>query len=118
MGASERRLEIMKYLCRERHATMPALAEKYGVSVRTIQRDIDIISGEMGIPVYVKSGKYDGGVYVLGEYTMDRMYMSTEQLNVLSKMAQICGNMLSEHERSIFFEIIKSYTKPGVNVTA
>lgn len=40
MGTAERRLEIMKYLCRKRHATMSFLAEKFGVSVRTIQRDI------------------------------------------------------------------------------
>ena len=40
MGTAERRLEILKYLCRYRRATMPKLAEKFGVSVRTIQRDI------------------------------------------------------------------------------
>ena len=40
MGTAERRLEILNYLCQKRYATMPELAEKFGVSVRTIHRDI------------------------------------------------------------------------------
>lgn len=40
MGTAERRLEIYKYLCLARKATMPQLAKMFGVSVRTIQRDI------------------------------------------------------------------------------
>ena len=40
MGTAERRLEILKYLCKKRHATMPELSEQFGVSLRTIQRYI------------------------------------------------------------------------------
>ena len=51
MGTAERRLEIMKQLCRERHVTMPTLAKQYNVSVRTIQRDILELTFMM--PIYV-----------------------------------------------------------------
>ena len=43
MGTAERRLEIMKYLCKARFATMSDLAKKFDVSVRTIKRDIDFL---------------------------------------------------------------------------
>lgn len=69
MGTAERRLQIMKQLCRQRYATMPELAEKYAVSVRTIQRDIFELTFLM--PVYVKSGRHDGGIYVEESYHMD-----------------------------------------------
>lgn len=51
MGTAERRLETLKYLCRYRRATMPQLAEKFGVSVRTIQRDIFEIEATFHVPL-------------------------------------------------------------------
>ena len=62
MGTAERRLEIMKLLCKERYMKMIDLAEMFSVSVRTIQRDIEELT--FIIPLYAKSGRYDGGVYV------------------------------------------------------
>ena len=61
MGATERQLEIIKYLCRKRYATMSTLADKFGVSVRTIQRDIEALT--LFVPLDVKAGRYEGGVY-------------------------------------------------------
>ena len=75
MGTAERRLEILKYLCKKRHATMPELSEQFGVSLRTIQRDIYEIETTFRVPIDVKCGKYDGGVYVIGNYSFDRTYM-------------------------------------------
>ena len=69
MGTAERRLEILKYLCKYRRATMPQLAEMLGVSVRTIQRDILEIEATFHVPIYVLFGKYDGG-YMWSEITV------------------------------------------------
>lgn len=70
MGASksewkttERIFDMMKYLCRVRYAPMPKLAEMYGVSVRTIKRDVDVL-GSL-IPLETRLGRYEGGVYVI-----------------------------------------------------
>ena len=87
MGTAERRLAIMKQLCRERHATMASLAEQYNVSIRTIQRDIFELTFLM--PLDIKSGRYEGGVYVIGDYTMDRMYMTEEELDLLIKVKKM-----------------------------
>lgn len=59
MGTAERRLEILKILCRRRHKTMRNLASEFGVSVRTVKRDIEVLS--ITEPVYTRFGKYGGG---------------------------------------------------------
>lgn len=69
MGTAERRLKLMSLLCKRRHETMSNLATEFGVSVRTIQRDIDEISDM--VPVYVKTGRYEGGVYMMDGYSSD-----------------------------------------------
>lgn len=115
MGTAERKLEIIKYICRARRTTMSQLAKEFGVSVRTIQRDIIYLSGEMHIPIYCQYGKYDGGVYIDEDYKWDKMYMTTEQIGLLVKMGQIAGDKLSEKEKLIFLELIKVYSVPVLN---
>ena len=87
MGTAERRIEIMKLLCRERHVTMPNLAIRFSVSVRTIKRDID----ELGctIPLIIKAGRYQGGVYVTEGYSWDKIYMSTEDISLLRTIKSV-----------------------------
>ncbi len=113
MGTAERRIEIMKQLCRERHTTMTNLSKRYDVSVRTIQRDILELTFIM--PIYVKTGRYDGGVYVVDDYTMDRMYMNTDEVELLTKVKSIVNNKLTDQENILFEKIIKNYSKPFVN---
>lgn len=110
MGTSERRLEIMKLLCKRRYETMPNLAEEFSVSIRTIKRDIDELTFLM--PLYIKSGRHDGGVYVDDNYTMDRMYMTDEEISLLNKLKIIAEDKLSSRENSLLEFIIKSYSKP------
>lgn len=112
LGASERRIEIIRFLCRQRHATTEQIAKKFGVSVRTIQRDIDYLSGTMMIPIYCQVGKYDGGVYIDDKYKWDKMYMSKEQIDLLSKVYGMVNNKLTKMELSLFREIINSYSMP------
>ena len=76
-GTAERRKEIMKLLCKRRHETIPNLAIELGVSARTIRRDIEELS--LSEPIYTQAGRYGGGVYVLDDYYINRMYFSEEQ---------------------------------------
>ena len=105
---------MMKYLCRVRHETMPNLAEMFGVSVRTIKRDID----ELGylIPLETKTGRYDGGVYVMEDYHWDKAYMSAEDIALLIKI-----KTAAENNEKVLFEgddlqrlesIISTYSIP------
>lgn len=47
---------IIYYLMNKRRATSAELAERFGVSTRTILRDIDALSSA-GVPVYVGQGR-------------------------------------------------------------
>lgn len=111
MGTAERRLEILKYLCRARKSTMPKLAELFGVSVRTIQRDILEIEATFHIPLDVRCGKYDGGVFVIGDYSFDRAYMHDEELALLSKVHLLVKDQLTEQESAMLAKIVKTYSK-------
>ena len=110
MGTAERRLEIYKYLCLARKATMPQLAKIFGVSVRTIQRDIFEIEATFHAPIVIKKGKY-GGVYIVGDHTLDRAYMCQEELRLLAKIQALVKEQISEDENNILTQIIKKHSK-------
>ena len=107
MNPYQRRREIMKILCRRRHETMYNLAYELGVSVRTIQRDINTLS--LKEPIYTQTGKYTGGVYVVEGYSIDRIYMMHFQIDVLKKLYIASENdalLLSMEEKQILADII------------
>lgn len=72
-----RLFKMIYYLLDKGTATAPELAEKFEVSVRTIYRDIDVLSGA-GIPVYTTPGK-GGGISLLKDYTIDKALVSKEE---------------------------------------
>lgn len=72
-----RLFRIIYYLLDKGKSTAPELAEKFEVSVRTIYRDIDIISS-MGIPVYAMQGK-GGGIALLDNFVLDKSLLSTRE---------------------------------------
>ena len=96
---------------------MPKAAEAFGVSIRTIQRDILEIE-LMGVPLEVKTGRYDGGVYIVGDYAMDRMYMRADELSLLQKIKSIGTQggplALDTEEKAVLDALIRKYTKPSV----
>lgn len=113
MGTAERRTEILRVLCRRRHEKISNLAEEFGVSSRTILRDIEVLS--ITEPIYTQCGRYGGGVYVTDDYSMTRMYMTEQELTVLHKLSKsaderaICE--LSIEENRLLKSIISQYTK-------
>ena len=115
VGTAERRAEIMRILCIRRHETISNLAEEFGVSNRTIQRDVEVLS--VSEPIYTQCGRYDGGVYVMNDYVMNRMYMTDSEIDVLHKLLSSAKNKsicnLSEDEMKILDHIISCYTKPN-----
>lgn len=113
MGAAERRAEIMRILCRQRHTTIAKLAEKFGVSIRTILRDIEVLS--VTEPIYTQPGRY-GGVYVIDEYSKGRLFLDEKELSVLHKLSHYADEKaiceLSKEENKLLKSIILQYTKP------
>lgn len=114
MGTTERRMNILRTLCRRRYETIPNLACEFGVSKRTILRDIEVLSATA--PIYTQCGRHGGGVYVTENYSMDRMYMHESELEVLHKLAALAEQNatcnLDEREKKLLRAIISLYTKP------
>lgn len=104
----------MKYLCRKRHTTMAEISKEFGVSIRTVQRDIDYLSGVMMIPIYCQSGKYEGGVYIDNDYRWDKMYMTFEQISLLIRVKEMVADELSDKENIALKQIIDLYSMPLV----
>ena len=74
------RMFQLLYLLLEKGATAaPVLAEKLGVSVRTVYRDVDALSSA-GVPVYALPGK-GGGIALVSGYELDRALLSDEEQN-------------------------------------
>jgi len=111
LEAAERRLKLIKLLCHRRYETMQNLAFEFGVSTRTILRDIDEISDI--IPIYCKKGRYDGGVYIEDSYRFEKLYMTNEEIDLLKKIQNQEENHkinLTVKEKSILDTIIKNYS--------
>lgn len=116
LGTAERRLKLIKLLCQRRHETIINLSKEFNVSVRTIQRDIDEISDML--PIYVKTGRYNGGVYVVDGFKADKIYMSDNEIALLKKVRETCFSgaklTLNSQEIETLNKIIVNYSKPAV----
>lgn len=117
MKTSERRLEIIRILCRRRHETISNLASEFNVSTKTIRNDINEITEY--IPIYTLPGRNVGGIHVIDDYSMDKMYFSEEETDVLTKVLQIHEaktlDILSEKEISVLNRILSDYKKPSLS---
>lgn len=76
---SESRLfKILYYLLDKGTVTAPELAKKFEVSVRTIYRDIDTLSGA-GIPVYTTTG-HGGGIHLFDNFVLKKSLLSEQEM--------------------------------------
>ncbi|MGL4694533.1 helix-turn-helix transcriptional regulator [Enterococcus larvae] len=81
MSQQSRMFYIMNYLSMHQEATAPFLAEKLEVSVRTIYRDLDNLSG-LGFPVYAQNGR-NGGIRLLENHQIPATFVTEEEQEVL-----------------------------------
>ena len=83
-----RLFRIVYYLLEKGTATATDLAEELEVSVRTIYRDIDMISSA-GIPIYASQGR-GGGISILENYVLEKsLFSETEQEQILMALQGI-----------------------------
>lgn len=72
-----RLFRIVYFLLNRGQVTAAELAREFEVSVRTVYRDIDALSGA-GIPVYAETGR-NGGISLLDNYVLDRTLLSEKE---------------------------------------
>ena len=90
----DRLIGILSVLLQEEKTTAPALAERFEVSKRTINRDIEDIC-KAGIPVRTTQGT-GGGISIMDGYRMDRTLLTSKDMQMilagLRSLDSVSGN--------------------------
>ena len=107
MGTAERRNAIMKILCRRRHETIMNLASEFGVSRRTIERDILVLS--CSYPIVTVQGAA-GGVRAMDGWYVTRRYLNDDQEALLRSL--LPG--LQPDQQETMQRILSAFAKPSV----
>lgn len=103
MSANERRRAIIEAMCERRYDTRENLAFEFGVSKRTIENDVLMLTREY--PIYTSKGN-GGGIYVMEGYRLDRKYLSEEQTELLKRLS--AG--LTEGDAKVMESILKTFS--------
>ena len=77
----DRMIGILSILLQKEKVTAPYLAEKFEVSRRTINRDIETLC-MAGIPLVTEQGK-NGGISIMDGYKMDRTLLSVSDMQAI-----------------------------------
>lgn len=109
----ERLIGIITILLQKDKTTAPELAERFEVSRRTINRDIEDIC-KAGIPVVTTQG-YGGGLSIADGYKFDKSLFTKEELQVV--LAGLRG-MDSVSKGSIFASLLDKLSDKGQRVIA
>lgn len=95
--------EILYILLNREKISSKELAEKFEVSVRTIYRDIEIISGA-GIPICMTQGR-NGGISLLENFTLDKQVLTESEKNDMLIAIQSLNSFNKESVKSIFSKL-------------
>ncbi|WP_090737110.1 YafY family protein [Paenibacillus sp. Mc5Re-14] len=84
---NERRIALMRILDSRKKYTARELAERFGVSVRTIQRDLDYLQ-QTGLPLYTETGPH-GGYRALPNRLLPPLHLARDEALGLFLMLQL-----------------------------
>ncbi|APB77809.1 helix-turn-helix transcriptional regulator [Paenibacillus polymyxa] len=88
---NERRIALMRILDSRKKYTARELAERFGVSVRTIQRDLDYLQ-QTGLPLYTEMGPH-GGYRALPNRLLPPLHLARDEALGLFLMLQLLENI-------------------------
>ncbi|EGO65661.1 helix-turn-helix transcriptional regulator [Acetonema longum] len=108
-----RLFEIIYILLSKRTITARALAERFEVSVRTIYRDIDILSSA-GIPIYASQGK-GGGISLLEDYVLDKSVLSEREQNEILYALQSLSITQAPETDMVLAKLSTLFNKKRIN---
>lgn len=103
MDARERRVDIWRSLCCHRYVTVASLAEKYGVTTRTIYYDVQRLS--ISHPIEAVRGRYYGGIKIPDWYRPNTHVCTPKQMGLLRKL----GKNLTGDDYIILTSIIEDF---------
>ena len=106
---SERLFEIVFILLNQKRTTAQELAKKFGVSVRTIYRDMDILSSA-GIPVYTMQGT-GGGIFIDESFTINKSILTKEEQEKILLALQCLSPIDEIHTESVLNRLSAIFQK-------
>ncbi len=108
-----RLFKIVYFILENGRVTAPELAEKFEVSVRTIYRDVDVISSA-GIPIYVTTGR-SGGIQILDNYVLDKAYFSDKEKHDILSALQSLSVVDNTYERELLTKLSALFNTQPAN---
>ena len=103
---------IIYHLMENGKSTAPELAEKLEVSVRTVYRDIDIISSA-GVPIYVTTGR-NGGIQIADSFVLDRLLLSDkEKEDIITALRSV--SIVDDHNRDTLSKLSAIFNTKSEN---
>ena len=102
----DRLIGILSILLQEEKVTAPKLAEKFEVSRRTINRDIEDLC-KAGIPIITSQGA-GGGISIMDGYKLDRTILSSKDMQMIMAGLRSLDSVSGSHYYGQLMEKIKS----------
>jgi len=110
---NNRLFKILYYVLEKGKVTANELAEKYEVSIRTIYRDIDVLSSA-GIPIYATQGR-GGGIEIADDFVLKKSFLSEneqEQILIALKGLELTNK---EYENELLTKLTALFKTKNTN---
>ena len=108
-----RLFRILYYILENGRTSAPVLAKQFEVSVRTIYRDIDVISSA-GIPIYVTPGR-NGGVQIHKNYILNRAMLTDKEKQEILSALQSTSLVNALQENATLTKLSALFQQPSDN---
>lgn len=102
----DRLIGILSVLLQEEKVTAPELADKFEVSRRTINRDIEDLC-KAGIPIATAQGS-GGGIRIMDGYRMDRTLLTSKDMQMILAGLRSLDSVSGSHYYGQLMEKIKA----------
>jgi len=110
---ASRLFEIVYILLNKKSITARELAERFGISSRTIYRDLDTLS-LAGIPIYTEKGK-GGGISLLPNFVLSKSILSEKEQNEILSALQGLSHMQIADTENILQKLSAVFNKTAIN---
>jgi predicted DNA-binding transcriptional regulator YafY len=97
-------LGIHEYLSKQRYPSLSVLAERFGVSTKTIQRDVSFMKKEMNLPI---RNYRDLGGYGYTEEVIDMPAMKLSRQEIFALL--VAQSSIEQYQGSAFADPLKSF---------
>lgn len=105
--------KMLFFLLEKGSSTAPELAKHFEVSVRTIYRDINILSS-VGIPIYATQGK-GGGIFIQENYVLNKLLLSEQEQKQILLSLQGLSILDEENTNALLLKLGGIFQQQNVN---